>query len=889
MPARLRFRHVSVGVISMTLVLCGVRASAQTPRSRPAEVVAARTQQPLQIDGRLNDAAWEQAQPASGFTQRDPNEGKPATERTDVRVLYDDTALYIGARMYDRNPGQIARRLSRRDDDPDSDWITIYLDPMHDRLTGALFRVSAANVQGDAVIYNDSWTDWTWDAVWDSAVSIDDDGWSAELRIPLSQLRFAVRDPQTWGINIARFVRRVNETSWLEMVPKNESGLASRMVNLVGLDGLAPERHMELLPYTAARGEFIAPPGAGDPFNDGARGFAAAGLDMKYGLTSNLALNATINPDFGQAEVDPAVVNLSAFETFFPEKRTFFLEGSQIFNNFGQLAANDFWGFNTSDPQIFYSRRIGRAPHIGASGDFVDEPTATTILGASKLTGKTQGGWSIGLLEAVTGDEMARTQTARALARTEVEPLTNYMVARLQRDIGRRAGAGFITTLVNRRIDSPDVGNALGHDALVVGGDGYVFLDHSRNWVLTGKMAASDVTGSTAAIEALQEAAQRYYQRPDAPQVHFDPTRTSLAGYSGRINLNRNSGLWKLNAALWGVSPGFESNDLGFEGQADRAGAHVVSVWNNVTPGRVFRSRTVWVAKWYTWNFNRELQGDGYNGQLWNQFLNYWVAGVNAGWSHRAMDDRLTRGGPSAVAPAGGFMNLFGNTDSRRPVSFSGNTSWNLSRLSGHTWNGGVTINIKPSPMFTIQTGPQWTRATTNHQYVASLVDAGDTATYGSRYVFGALAQTQLSLTTRVNAILTPKVSVQVFMQPLLAAGDYTRLNELARPRTYDFTPLAASALAYDSAASTYSLAPDDPAAAPLTFSDPNFNFKSLKINSVFRWELKPGSTFYAVWTRQQVDTANPGDFALGRDAGALFHAQGNDVFLVKMAYWIGR
>jgi hypothetical protein len=873
----------------MTLALCAVPTLAQTPRPRPHDIVARRALEPPKIDGHLTDAAWEQAQPASGFTERDPNEGQPATERTDIRVLYDDTALYIGARMYDRTPARIARRLSRRDDDPDSDWITIYLDPMHDRLTGALFRVSAANVQGDAVIYNDTWTDWTWDAVWESAISTDGDGWSAELRIPLSQLRFAVRDPQIWGINIARFVRRVNETSWLEMVPKNENGLASRMVDLVGLDGLAPERHMELLPYTAARGEFIAPTGAGDPFNDGARAFAAAGLDMKYGLTSNLALNATINPDFGQAEVDPAVVNLSAFETFFPEKRTFFLAGSQIFNNFGQLGANDFWGFNTSDPQIFYSRRIGRTPHIGASGDFVDEPTATTILGASKLTGKTQSGWSIGLLEAVTGDETARTETARTLARTEVEPLTNYVVARLQRDMGRRAGAGFITTLVNRRIDSPDVDNAVAHDALVVGGDAYVFLDHSRNWVLTGKMAASNVAGSTAAIETLQEAAQRYYQRPDAPQVHFDPARTSLTGYSGRLNLNRNSGLWKVNAALWGVSPGFESNDLGFEGQADRAGAHVVSVWNNVTPGRVFRSRTVWLAKWYTWNFNREIQGDGYNGQVWNQFLNYWVLGVNAAWSRRALDDRLTRGGPSAVAPAGGFVNIFGNTDGRRPISFSGNSAWNLSRLSGSNWNGGVTINIKPSPMFTIQTGPQWTRATTNHQYVTTLTDAGDTAMYGSRYIFGALAQTQLSLTTRVNAILTPHVSIQVFMQPLLAAGDYTHLNELSRPRTYDFTPIAASALAYDAGTSTYSLTPDDAAAPPLTFSDPNFNFKSLKINSVFRWELKPGSTLYAVWTRQQVDTSSPGDFAFGRDAGALFRAPGDDVLLVKMAYWIGR
>ena len=560
-----------------------------------------------------------------------------------------------------------------------------------------------------------------------------------------------------------------------------------------------------------------------------------------------------------------------------------------IFNNFGQLGANNFWGFNSSDPQIFYSRRIGRSPHLSATGDFVDAPTSTTILGASKLTGKTTHGWSVGLLEAVTSDERARTETGLALSRAEVEPLTNYVVARLQRDIGSRAGAGFITTSVNRRLDDSTLSGAIGRSASVFGGDAYVFLDHKRNWVLTGKMAGSEITGSPAAILTLQQAAQRYYQRPDAPEVRLDPTRSSLAGYSGRLNLNRNSGLWTMNAALWGVSPGFESNDLGFEGQADRAGAHVVSMWRHVTPGRVVRSRNIWLAKWYTWNFNRELQGDGYNGSWQTQFMNYWFIGVNGGWNRQVLDDRLTRGGPSAVGPAGGFLSMYGNTDPRSRFSVSAQSAWNRSPLSGSAWNGQVSFNFKPSPMVTISTGPQLNRSSNFAQYVTTLADAANTPTYGSRYVFGSLAQTQLSMTTRVNAILTPTVSVQMFMQPLLAAGNYTHIKELAAPRTYDFTELAASALTYDPSSTTYSLTPETQGAAPLTFGNPNFNFKSLKVNAVFRWELKPGSTFYAVWTRQQVDTSNPGDFSAGRDARALFAARGNDVFLVKIAYWIGR
>src|SRR5688572_11997316 len=395
------------GSLATLLCLTSPAAAGQGSGGPDRDVRATRTAQAPAIDGKLTEETWALAAPAGDFTQRDPDEGKPPTERTEVRFLYDDGALYVGARMFDSEPARITRRLSTRDNSADADVLSLYLDPMHDKLTGAIFRVSAANVQQDQVLYNDTWTDGTWDAVWESAVSIDETGWSAEIRIPLSQLRFPGGDQQTWGVNVERHIRRKNESAWLEMVPKSQSGLASRMRNLTGLDGLRPTKRLELLPYAAARNEFIAPRRAGNPFNDGSRGFASAGLDMKWGVSSNLTLNATVNPDFGQVEVDPAVVNLTAFETFFQEKRPFFLEGSQIFNNYGRTGSNDFWGFNNSEPQLFYSRRIGRAPQMGAAGDFVDTPTATTILGATKLTGKTMGGWSMAFLEAVTGEESA--------------------------------------------------------------------------------------------------------------------------------------------------------------------------------------------------------------------------------------------------------------------------------------------------------------------------------------------------------------------------------------------------------------------------------------------------------------------------------------------------
>ena len=890
--------RIPATALLLTMVAAGAMAQeAPRPALPPAvEVRALRTPHPPVIDGHLNEEAWATATPVSGFTQRDPDEGKPATEDTELRILYDDSAIYIGARLFDDDPTAMERRLSARDNGFDTDWIGVYLDSMHDKLTGAMFRVSAANVQQDQILYNDSWSDSSWDAVWQSAVTVDDKGWVAEIRIPLSQLRFTGASQQTWGINVERFVKRKNESTFLRMVPKKESGLASRMVDLSGLDGLKPGRHLELLPYTAGRAEFVKPlvnNSVRTPFNDGSRLFASAGLDLKWGVTNNLTLTGTVNPDFGQVEVDPAVVNLTAFETFYQEKRSFFLEGNQIFNNFGQGGANDSWGFNNSEPSLFYSRRIGRFPQVPAPGDFSDVPTATTILGAAKLTGKTSGNWSLGFLDAVTAEENAETQTGFTRGTVVVEPLTNYMVTRVQRDIGRRAGVGMLLTATNRQLPDQRMSDSLVGQAYVFGADGYYFFDRDREWVVTGRLSGSDVSGSTAVVNRLQLAPQRYYQRPDAPQVSLDPTRTSLEGYTGRIMLNRNTGIWRVNASLWGVSPGFESNDLGFHSTGDRAGMH--AVWNlqDNTPGRVFRSTFFWFGKWYTWNFNRDLQSDGAQGSYQMRFLNYWYLNANSGWNRRTQNDRLTRGGPSADSPAGEFVNFNGGTDGRKVLSLNSYYTKNWCDCEGGNYSTGVTVNYKPSSRLTISTGPNWNHNRAAAQYVRSVVDATATNTYGGRYVFGELDQRQLTLQTRVTGLVSPKMSITLFMQPLIAVGHYTQFKELAAPRTFDFTDYTDSGthlITYDPNTLIYTVSPDTAAgAADFSFRNPDFNLKSVRTNAVFRWELKPGSTFYAVWTRQQQDTNYPGTYSLSRDTKQMFRAPGDDVFLVKMAYWIGR
>lgn len=824
-------------------------------------VSAVRVSDTPRIDGRLDDAAWREVEPATDFVQRDPDEGKPATERTELRIVYDASAVYVGVRLFDREPDRIVRRLSRRDDSPDADRINIYFDPHHDHLTGAMFSVSAAGSLADAIIYNDTWTDRSWDAVWDAAVSIDTEGWTAEMRIPFSQLRFPVSERDAWGVNASRFIQRRNETAWLELVPKKENGLASRMAHLTGMTGIAAPRQFEVLPYTIARAEFVAPDGAADPFNDGSRVFGGTGVDLKYGLTSNFTLNAAINPDFGQVEVDPAVVNLTAFETFFSERRPFFIEGAQIFNNFGRSGSNSFWGFNNSEPTIFYSRRIGRPPQGPASADFVDRPSASTILGAAKLTGKSARGWNVGLLEAVTGREFARLSGAER-QRAEVEPVSSYFVGRLQREVGR-GGFGLLTTRVDRDLREPALRDQLPGHAWVIGGDGHWFLDTKRDWVVTGMFTGSRVSGSPAAIARLQRASQRYFQRPDA--FRLDPEATSMSGWAGRLNVNRNSGLWQVNAALWGVSPGFDSSDLGFTFRAGIHGAHGVVLWRKPTPDRFTRERSVWVGKWWTWDSDRVLQGDGINVSTYATFLNYWSLGTHFSLRRRTTDSWLTRGGPAMTAPAGGSAATWFDTDSRRRIAASAEAFYSRNEFGG--WGVGMftSLRVKPSSSISVSVGPEINRSRSLAQYVTSADDPQAVPTFGTRYVFSDLDQTQLSMSTRATWMMTPRMSLQVYTQPLLAAGDYWNFKSLAAPRTFDFLPYGGDV------------------------GTPDFNFKSLKVNAVFRWEWRLGSTLYVVWTEQREDFRDPGDFAFGRDARALFGAPADDVLLVKVSYWLSR
>ena len=883
-------RTIFSGVFGV-LVIVAANSSAQTgPSHQTVPVVhSVRATAPIIVDGLLNDEVWLRAPAVTSFTQRDPEEGKPVSEATEMRIAYDEKALYVAAKMSDREPARIARQLARRDQNAEADSFSVFLDPHHDHVTGAAFSVSAAGVQSDATIYNDSSTDNSWDAVWESAVRIDDTGWSAEIRIPYSQLRFSPSAQLTFGLNAMRYIQRKKEEAWMVQVPKTENGLASRMGHLDGLDGVSPHRTVEFMPYLVSRAEYVEPE-PGDPFNDGARAFAGTGLDLKYRVSSSLSLDGTINPDFGQVEVDPAVVNLTAFETFYEEKRPFFIEGANIFSNFGRGGANNFWGFNRADPMLFYSRRIGRAPQGSAGGDFVEQPTSTTILGAAKLTGKTKKGWSLGTLDAVTGREWAKAVTGLEQTESEVEPLSNYFVGRAEKELGRRAAIGVLGTAVNRDLRAPDLRADLPAQAYVGGIDGYYFLDSKREWVVNGRIAGSYLTGSTDAITGLQNASQRYFGRPDATHVELDPTATSLGGWTGSLNLNRNAGVHQVNAALWSVSPGFDSSDAGFTFAADRAGMHAVYQWRNPKVNRFARSRFLAFAKFYTWNFARDLQGDGFFAIGNLELKNYWSVFANAGLFRDTQDDRATRGGPSMLNPSAATGSIGVESDGRKTMSIGGNINFNRNEVGG--WSRGLSVNVRyrPAASLEISAGPGFDRNHNLSQYVDTFADPIVTDTYGSRYVFSTLDQKEFSLQTRVNYVMSPKMSLQVYMQPLVSVGHYTGFKQFATPRTFDFIPLDASpgSLTYDPVERRYTAIPAD-GGDTFHFDDPDFNFKSLRLNAIYRWEWRPGSAIYVVWTQQRQDDAYPGQFQLGRDLGSTFTAPANDVLMFKLAYWFQR
>lgn len=863
-----------------------------------SNITAVKTAEFINVDGKLTESIW-QRPGFSDFKQREPDQGSPSSERCEAWVAYDDEALYIAGKMYDRNADSIVARLVRRDfvyGDP-SDGFLVYLDPYHDKMTGNLFYVSAAGTKADGLVENDGRFELSWDAVWEGVAQIHSDGYVVEMKIPFSQLRFKEGAEQTWGINFERYIGRKNETAMVVYTPRNENGFVSRFPDLTGLEGIAPSSRLEVLPYVTGKAEYIGN-NPKDPFNPGERYLPGGGLDLKVGLGTSLTLDGTINPDFGQVEVDPAVVNLSDVETSFQEKRPFFTEGVSIFR-FGRGGANNNWQFNWSDPTIFYSRRIGRNPQRPQFSlpyyDFADVPNGTKILGAGKISGRIGDDWKIGMIHSLTNKELTQIDSAGHRSRQEMEPQSYYGVFRAQRDFEQgQQGIGLLTTYTKRMFDNPILQDYINGSAVVSAVDGWTFFDQERTYVLTGWAGVSNVQGNNAKMLSLQRSSGHYFQRPDASHLSVDSSMTSMTGFAGRLMLNKNRGKWTLNAAVGMIDPKFESNDLGFMSFADVINAHVVTGYRWSDPTEYYRFAGFDVATFLNYDFggNKTAQGFWMNSNL--TLLNYYGGNIRISYNPETYSARRTRGGPLMVNPAsqGYGVNLF-----------SDNRNWWILYAGIGQSKGGVDENtflyfdteLKLTPTFTLSVGPDVSFDNSKAQFIRSAADAGASATYGRRYVFADLKQTSVGATIRMNWILNPELSFQIYAQPYFNSGSYSNFKELKRARSFEF-------ITYGENGSTitpqttpegnitgYVVDADGAGSAvPIGIGKPDFNYRSLRGNAVLRWEYSPGSALFLVWTQSREDLETTGDFQFGRSVDRIVNMKPDNIFMLKLSYWLG-
>jgi len=854
-------KHRILPALLLSCVPVVLAAQNDPHAGRPAPVATAvRTAAPVRLDGKLDEAAWAAATPVTEFTQYDPDEGKPASEATEARVLYDDEALYVGVRLHDR--GHVNTRLGRRDMDlSDADWFGVQIDSYHDHLTGFGFDVNPSGVRRDES-KTDRGDDNSWDAVWEVATTVDSGGWTAEFRIPFSQLRFNPR-ADTWGILFERIIGRRSEYATSSFTPKNQRGGIARWGHLTGLRGVRASRRLELLPYTVARAEYVDP--RGNPFRGDHEYGTRVGADVKYRVTSNLTLDATVNPDFGQVELDPAVVNLTQFETVFEERRPFFVEGRDIFNfNSGNS------GIIPASGSLFYSRRVGGLTNaVRPAVPTADVPLETRILGAAKLSGQTGRGWSIGVMDALTGRERARFIDDAGEQSLVAEPLTNFFVGRLKRDLrGGRTYVGGMVTAVNRDLETPELRSALRSAGYTAGVD-FKHEFANRVWRVTGFGSLSHVRGDSLAI-LREQLFVPYHQfaRPDSRALSVDSAATSLSGFQGEVRVAKQAGAhWRGAAGVATITPGYEIADLGTQRRAARMDVDGSVTYLQQRPGPVFRYWQAGLNARREWNYD----GDPILGNLGSsgyfQHLSYWSANYSLAFQPRSLDDRLTRGGPVALRPmaASGFLSV--GSDPRKPVvGGAGVFVQSIENGGGGDVNGYVEMEIKTSPRWNASIGPSFDRTTSAAQALGSVRDTTPAALFGRRYLFTDLRQTTVSMDVRLNYTFNPDLTLQVYVAPFVSSvdfGDTTRY--LTRARTFRF-------------------APDELSGVHPT----DFTVRSLRGNAVLRWEWRPGSTVYLAWQQQRENfEEGVGTFRFARDRAALFDTRPDNVFLIKVNYWL--
>ena len=835
------------------------------------------------IDGDLDDEAWSHNNWEGGLIQHEPYENRPPSQPTEFKICFDDIHLYVAIKAYDSSPDSITNRMSRRDN-ADGDMVLIGFDSYHDLRTLFVFGVSSAGVRFDMIMSNDGQDeDETWDPIWQAKASVHDWGWAAEMKIPFTQLRFQKSSDEVWGMLVARQIFRHEEMSFWPAIPRDAPGVVHLAGELGGLKDVEPRKQLDITPYGVASYNTYEQE-EGNPFKTGSDPKFKAGLDAKIGVTNNLTLDLTLFPDFGQVEADPSEVNLTAFETFFEEKRPFFIEGSSITSFNVGLGDGD-----VGNDNLFYSRRIGRRPHGYPSiedNEYADVPTFTNILGAAKLTGKTKNGISVGFIESVTAEVKSEIDSAGQKSSQVIEPLTNYSLARVQKDFnkGNTIIGGAVTSTI-RKLDATGM-DYLHKNATTAGLD-FTQYFKERNYMFSTSLYMSNVQGSEEAITRTQMSSARYYQRPDADYIELDEDRTSLSGFGGKIEAGKIGGKWNFLLMSNWKSPGVEINDMGYQREADQMLNVLWTGYNFTEPFSIFRSLNLNNDVYIVNDFGGNLQGIGYEGNVNANFKNFWSAGTGGGFGWLNRSSTMLRGGPTMYMPGSWRYRIFVSTDDRKKISLFAGTFMNgMAEDVSFNISYDMGITLRPLNTLVISINPNYSVRKDEFQYVSRHTMNDD-----DRYIFGEIDQKVLSMSLRINYNITPDLTIQYWGQPFIATGEYSNFKMITDPkadefsdRYHEYTPEQIT-LEDD----YYGIDEDTDDTYDYTIDIPDFNVDEWLSNLVIRWEFLPGSTAYLVWSQSRDFYSPVGEFEVWDNMQNLFtDKKANNIFLVKLSYRFG-
>ncbi len=826
------------------------------------------------IDGLLDEACWLEGEWTGDFRQQMPAEGAAPSQKTRFKILYDNENIYVAIQAYDNEPEKTDRQMARRDERA-GDMVGVNFDSYYDHRTGFEFNLSAAGCKIDLILTNDN-MDLNWNPIWDGKVGQMDSGWVAEMQIPLSQLRYGNKEAQVWGLHTWRWINRNRESDHWNLIPRDNAGELYYFGELHGLTNLPNVRRVEFMPYTVGKIKTY-PKEEGNPYADGFDPSVSFGLDGKFGIGSNFTVDYTINPDFGQVEADPSELNLTAFETYYDEKRPFFIEGRNIFE------------YSYDDNQLFYSRRIGHAPLYEPeteTGEYLDQPENTSILGALKLTGKTSKGMSVGIVESITQREYAEISSPEGDYKMVAEPLTNYFVGRVQQDINKsNTMVGGMITSTYRDINH-DYLNHISRSAVTGGVDFRHYLKN-KTFSIDFKALVSQIKGSPEAITGLQQESSRYYQRPDAPHLKLDTTASRLTGHGGILEFSKGAnGNWRYGIGTHWRSPGMELNDLGFQNTADEIWEGQMVGYVENTPKGIFRLYEISLAEINFWNFGGEYLYSVLELEAEALFTNKWGMDVNFERVGRILNTSLLRGGPGVYTHGETDQEYRISTDESRNLSLSMEyeNSFSDDKVS-HRHEFGPEINWKVTTSLELSSEFSISKSVNNLQYVQNdeLVEQG-------RYLLGKLDRKTYEITFRFNYAISPEFTIQYYGSPYITMGQYSDFKSLADPDTKDpaevFHTYTSSELTYNSDTRTYSLYDGVNPEPELTFANPDFNFREFRSNLVARWEYRPGSVLYLVWTHNRTSSEYVTNDDLGYNFSSLFKEPAENVFLVKFSYW---